>query len=249
MGPAEVTAEHGLDIGPHPHMGLQTVTYLISGEALHRDSLGTEQLIKPGQVNLMTAGRGVSHSEEATGRFNGTLHGLQLWIAQPERTRHDAPAFEHHSALPRIESSGCVATILVGEFEGVRSPARHDTPIVGVEFDLTSRTGAALREDFEYGAIVLEGSIALNGTLLTPGQLGYLPIGNDAIEFDALERARVMLLGGVPFESEIVMWWNFVGRSRDEIDEGFAAWQSDDGRFGTVASPLHRITTPAPFWT
>lgn len=248
MGPAQVTKEHGLDIGPHPHMGLQTVTYLVNGEALHHDSLGTEQLIKPGQLNLMTAGDGVSHSEEATGQYEGTLQGIQLWIAQPEATRHLAPAFEHHGDLPRIERGDTLATVLVGEFCEVSSPARHDTDLVGVELRVNSRVNLALRSDFEYAAIVLEGWLGVNGAVLEPGHLGYLATGNEEIEFDAVEPARVMLLGGIPFESEILMWWNFVARSRAEIDEGFESWRTDDGRFGTVTSALDRINTPAPFW-
>ncbi|MHB1252353.1 MAG: pirin family protein, partial [Acidimicrobiales bacterium] len=132
IGPAAVTNDHGLDIGPHPHTGLQTVTYLVRGEAVHRDSLGSEQLITPGQLNLMTAGQGVSHSEEATGHYEGDLHGIQLWIAQPDATRHAPAAFEHHAQLPRISIDRTLATVLVGEFHGVHSPARHDSALVGV---------------------------------------------------------------------------------------------------------------------
>lgn len=248
MGPAQVTKEHGLDIGPHPHMGLQTVTYLVSGEALHHDSLGTEQLITPGQLNLMTAGQGVSHSEEATGQYEGSLQGIQLWIAQPDATRHLAPAFEHHGELPRIELSDTKATVLVGEFCGVSSPARHDTALMGVELQINNRVSLPLRSDFEYAFIVLEGVIALDGTSLEPGHLGYLAPASDEIELDAFEPARVMLLGGIPFESEILMWWNFVARSRTEVDQAFDSWCDDDGRFGEVVSHLERINTPAPFW-
>lgn len=248
LGPAQVTKEHGLDIGPHPHSGLQTVTYLVNGEALHRDSLGTEQLITPGQLNLMTAGRGVAHSEEATGQYEGTLQGIQLWIAQPETTRHLEPAFEHHGALPRIEIGDTVATILVGEFCGVTSPARRDSALVGVEVRCARRANFALRTDFEHAFIALEGRLSVNGEELSPGRLAYLGLGSDEIEFDAFEPSKVMILGGVPFESELVMWWNFVARSRDEIDEAFTSWKDDDGRFGTVASALSRIDTPPPFW-
>jgi redox-sensitive bicupin YhaK (pirin superfamily) len=248
MGPATMTKEHGLDIGPHPHMGLQTVTYLIDGEALHHDSLGTEQLITPGQLNLMTAGKGVSHSEEATRQYEGSLEGIQLWIAQPDATRNLAPAFEHLSDLPRIESKNTVATVLVGEFCGVTSAARHDTALMGIDLKIDGRATFPLRVDFEYAAIVLEGSIMLNGTFLEPGYLGYLAPGNDQIDFDSLEPSRVIVLGGVPFENNIEMWWNFVARSRNEIDEAFTSWRDDDGRFGTVTSTLGRIDTPAPFW-
>src|SRR5690242_13129495 len=136
MGPGRVSETHGLDIGPHPHMGLQTVTWLLRGVVLHRDSLGSEQEIRPGQLNLMTAGRGVSHSEETTGIHRGELHGIQLWVAQPESTRDADPAFEHHDLLPEAELGNGVATVLIGVFLGARSTARRDTEHVGVDLDL-----------------------------------------------------------------------------------------------------------------
>ena len=122
MGPTTVTADRGIDIAPHPHIGLQTVTWLLSGEAVHRDSLGSEQTIRPGQLNLMTAGHGVSHSEEATGRYSGELYGAQLWIAQPRATRDGDAAFEHHPDLPKVDLGGAVATVLVGTLAGTESP-------------------------------------------------------------------------------------------------------------------------------
>src|SRR4051812_47497136 len=129
MGPADVTENSGLDVGPHPHIGLQTVTWLVDGQVLHRDSLGSEQVIKPGQLNLMTSGGAVSHAEEATGEYRGHLEGIQLWVALPEATRHGDAAFEHHAELPRGEVDGGVVTVLVGEFGDLASPARHDTPL------------------------------------------------------------------------------------------------------------------------
>ena len=248
MGPADVTKKHGLDIGPPPHAGLQTVTWLVSGEAVHHDSLGTEQLIAPGQLNLMTAGKGVSHSEEATGQYEGSLHGIQLWIAQPDATRGLAPAFEHHGELPRLEMANLGATVLVGSFEGVTSPARHDTDLVGLELVVRGPTVLPLRRDYEYAIIVLEGALLVRDQLLEPGHLGYLSSGDDELFVDASPFARAMFLGGVPFKSEVLMWWNFVARSRQEIDDAFTSWRNDDGRFGTVTSPLSRIETTAPYW-
>jgi redox-sensitive bicupin YhaK (pirin superfamily) len=248
MGPARVTKEHGLDIGPHPHTGLQTVTWLVNGEAVHHDSLGTEQLIAPGQLNLMTAGFGVSHSEEATGQYEGQLQGIQLWIAQPDATRHLEPAFEHHRDLPRIEIDDADVTVLVGEWWSVRSAARHDTELVGAELVLRGPLSVPLRPTFEYCVIVLEGSLLIDGDILQPGQLGYLGSGADEIFLDVREATKAMILGGVPFESDILMWWNFVARSRAEIDEAFRAWHDMEERFGTVASSLSRIETPPPFW-
>lgn len=140
MGPVNVTEGTGPDVGPHPHMGLHTVTWLVDGQMLHKDSLGSEQVIRPGQLNLMTAGAGIAHAEEATGQYVGTMQGLQLWAAQPEHTRHGASAFEHHASLPQVELDGGTATVLVGELAGAVSSARRDTELVGAEFALHSRT-------------------------------------------------------------------------------------------------------------
>src|SRR4051794_22685571 len=176
MGPADVTENSGLDVGPHPHMGLQTVTWLLAGEALHHDSLGSEQLIAPGQLNLMTAGGGVAHSEEATGSYSGRLHGIQLWVAQPEQTRHGAAAFEHHGDLPRTALDGADATVLVGELDGVQSPARRDSELLGVDVEAGAGASVTLpvRRDFEHALVVLEGAVTIGGTTLTPGHLGYV---------------------------------------------------------------------------
>jgi len=248
LGPGEVTRDSGLDIGPHPHTGLQTVTWLIDGEALHRDSLGSEQIIAPGQLNLMTAGRGVAHAEEATVDYTGPVQGIQLWVALPDSTRSGPASFEHHARLPVIESRGGLATVLVGDFSGVSSPARHDTPLVGVDLALLSATSLPLRTDFEYAFIVLEGALAIGGVPLEPGNLGYLAPGLDEIALDVLQPTRAILLGGEPFREPVLMWWNFVARSRDEIDAAYASWTNRDGRFGDVASALARIDTPAPYW-
>src|SRR3954465_5907487 len=147
MGPADVTESSGLDVGPHPHIGLQTVTWLLDGQALHHDSLGSEQLIEPGQLNLMTSGGAVAHAEEATGHYRGTLEGIQLWVALPEATRHGAAAFEHHAALPQGECAGAAAPVLLGEYAGLRSPARTDTPLVGVDLEVRDRASLPLRQD------------------------------------------------------------------------------------------------------
>src|SRR3954463_4902902 len=166
MGPADVTENSGLDVGPHPHMGLQTVTWLLAGEALHHDSLGSEQLIAPGQLNLMTAGGGVAHAEEATGSYSGRLHGIQLWVAQPQETRHGDAAFEHHAELPRVDLRGADATVLVGEIDGVASPARRDTELVGVDIATGNGVDVALpvRRDFEHALVVLEGALTIGST-------------------------------------------------------------------------------------
>ena len=251
MGPAAVTADRGVDIGPHPHIGLQTVTWLAAGEILHRDSLGSEQVIRPGQLNLMTAGIGVAHSEEATGAYAGELHGIQLWVAQPESTRNGRPAFEHHTELPRVElGRHADATVFVGDFAGAQSPARRDTDHTGVDVVLRGAAVLPLRSDYEHAIVVLDGAVDVEGRAVTPGHLAYLGSGRDELGVRAGDTgaARLVLLGGVPFDDEILMWWNFVARTRDEVDEARAAWQAFDHRFGVVASALARIDAPEPMW-
>jgi redox-sensitive bicupin YhaK (pirin superfamily) len=249
VGPAEVTQTAGMDIGPHPHTSLQTVTWLVEGEVLHRDSLGSEQLIRPGQLNLMTAGQGVAHSEEASAGYAGTLHGIQLWVAQPEHTRHGPPAFEHHASLPRTDLGNARLTVLVGAFGGVESPARHDTPLVGVDAVMRGGPGEwPLRSEFEYALIVLDGAIDLGQQVVEPGQLAYLGQGRDVLRLSVREPSRALLLGGEPLDEPLLMWWNFVGRTREEIEMACAQWQAEDPRFGRVASPLARIPAPPLAW-
>lgn len=249
MGPASVTAERGLDVGPHPHIGLQTATWLLEGEALHRDSLGTEQLLRPRELNLMTAGRGVSHSEEATGSYSGRLHGVQLWIAQPEATRHGDPAFEHHAALPSVEVGSAEVTVFVGELAGIGSPARRDTDHFGA--DLAVRAGTTtlpLDPRHEHALVLFDGSVSVDGSAVVPGQLAYLGQGRDELVLDARDEARGLLIGGVPFPDKILMWWNYVARTQDEVTEAHRDWTAGHDRFGTVASPLDRIDTGPPPW-
>jgi redox-sensitive bicupin YhaK (pirin superfamily) len=249
MGPGSVPEQHGLDVGPHPHIGLQTVTWLLLGELLHRDSLGSEQVIRPGQLNLMTAGHGVAHSEEATGSYRGELHGVQLWVAQPSTTRHGPAAFEHRAQLPSFELANGVGTVVVGEFEGKASPARRDTDHAGIDLDL--RPGVVdlpLDARYEWALVVFEGALAVGDCTVTPGHLAYLGTGRQDVRLEAREPARALLVGGVPFPEPILMWWNYVGRERAEITEAHRQWTEGSERFGRVASPLPRIDTGPPPW-
>ncbi len=251
MGPVPDGGGVGTGIGPHPHIGLQTVTWLVEGEMLHRDSLGVEQLIRPGQLNLMTAGRGVAHAEEGTAGSGGRpKHGIQLWVAQPEATRDGDPDFEHHAELPRVELAAGEAAVLVGTFAGVTSPARADTDHLGAELALRpGRSTIPLRPEHEHALVVLDGSVDVEGEAVVPGFLAYLGTGRDELGLEATEPARVLLLGGTPFESEILMWWNFVARTREEVAAARVAWQADDqDRFGPVTSVLDRIDAPGLPW-
>jgi quercetin 2,3-dioxygenase len=250
MGPAQVTEDRGPDIGPHPHIGLQTVTWLMAGEILHRDSLGTEQLIRPGQLNLMTAGHGVSHAEEGTGSYQGTLHGVQLWVAQPSATRDGTPAFGHHADLPQVELDGCIATVMVGDLAGATSPARHDTDHVGIDVDFPHAGSGVLPMElgYEYAIVVTSGAVSLDDTVIEPGHLAYLGTGRDECRLTVAGPARALLIGGTPFEEPVLMWWNFVARTKDEITRARHDWATGDQRFGQVDSALGRMDVGPPPW-
>ena len=234
-------------IGPHPHIGLQTVTWLLDGELLHLDSLGSEQSIRPGQLNLMTAGHGVAHAEERPGR--GGLHGIQLWIAQPEVTRHGEPAFEHHAELPMLDVKDGEVTVLVGTLGAVESPARRDTDHVGAELRVGGTIELPLAEAFEHALLPVVGELVVDGTPVPPAHLAHLGAGRASATIAARQPSVALLLGGAPFPDELVMWWNYVGRSREEISQAHDDWTARHDRFGTVRSSLAAIDVPPPPWS
>ncbi len=251
FGPVPPTGPGGgMRVGPHPHTGLQTVTWLVEGEVVHTDSLGSEQLIRPGQLNLMTAGRGVAHAEQTPASYGGVLHGIQLWIAQPDITRYHVPAFAHHAEPPIAEYGPCRATVLIGNLAGVRSPAQRDMGVLGVELATATRTDVFLPVDaqFEHGLIVLAGEVTVGDDLVRPGVLAYLGRGRDELMFAMLGNSRALLLGGWPFTEDLLMWWNFVARTRGEIEQAWTEWERGTARFGRVVSELGRIPAPRPSW-
>ena len=241
-GPEDITGTPGMRVPPHPHTGLQTVSWLVDGHVLHRDTLGSEQLIRPGQLNLMTAGRGIAHSEESARGTPPILHGVQLWVALPHQDRMVEPDFAHLPELPVISGgtlgSGGQVTVIMGELAGAVSPARTYTPLLGAEVRLNPGGAVTLplRPDFEHAALCLSGTVTVDEVALGPGPLLYLGCGRSELTLrDAGESevpGRVLLLGGEPFEEQIIMWWNFVGRSHDEIVEMRADWEGQ--RFGAV---------------
>jgi redox-sensitive bicupin YhaK (pirin superfamily) len=236
FGPQSVINMPGMQVPPHPHMGLQTVTWLLEGEVLHRDSVGSLQTIHPGQLNLMTAGHGIAHSEESPAEHPPSLHGLQLWVALPAAAKDGTARFDHHENLPRTTFDGGAATVVMGEFGGLTSPALTFSPLVGV--DLLLDPGASielpLRPDFEYAMVVMAGAVSVDGTPVEPHSLLYL--GENLHSSRVQGGARLFLIGGEPFAEELVMWWNFVGRSHEDIAEARAAWGDGERseRFGTV---------------
>ena len=244
-GPFEAPAGVG-GIGPHPHIGLQTVTWMIAGELLHRDSLGTEQLIRTGQLNLMTAGAGIVHAEENTSA--GRVELAQLWIAQPAATRDGPGEFEHHAELPEVDLGGGTATVLVGSLYDAVSPARRDTDHVGVQLLVRSQLVVPADPGYEYAVVPMDASVEVEGHPVEPGRLVYLGPGRDEIPVRVVEPARVVLLGGVPFEEPIMMWWNYVARTRQEITVAHADWTQRRDRFKIPASQLAPIDVAPPLW-
>ena len=226
----------GMRVGPHPHMGLQTVSWLYAGAVLHRDSLGCRQLIHPGELNLMTSGHGISHSEESPQPHPHALHGLQFWIALPDAARHMAPAFEHHAVLPVIARSGMRLTLVIGEGVGERSPARVHSPLAGFDVQLsdTGRRPLPLNPAFEYALLVTAGELSAADTRMQPGTLYYLGSGRDTLTLDNAAPARAFLFGGAPLREEVLLWWNFVARSTAEMQAARAEWQAGGARFGEV---------------
>jgi hypothetical protein len=236
FGPDDVRGRPGMQVPPHPHTGLQTVTWLVAGEILHRDSLGSAQPVVPGQLNLMTAGHGIAHAEQSPPDHPPGIHGLQLWVALPEPVRHDGARFEHHPALPVHDDGDAAVTVVVGELGTVRSPARTHTPLVGaqVRFDRAGRVRLPLDRDFEYGVLVMSGVVRVVGVTLAPGALLYLGRGGSELAVDTAQPACLFLLGGEPFDEPLVMWWNFVGRSHEEVVQAREDWMAGR-RFGAVA--------------
>jgi quercetin 2,3-dioxygenase len=245
-GPASVDGVAGMQVPPHPHIGLQTVTWLIAGTVLHRDSLGSEQLIRPGQLNLMTAGRGIAHSEESPEDHDPWLHGVQLWLALPDAHRQVAPDFEHHAELPAARLGGLDATVFAGSLAGVTSPARVFSGVVGAELSAPAdaRGAVPLAPQHEHVLFAAFGTAAADGTGLRPGCLLYLPPGRESVDIAAREGARLFLLGGEPLGETLLMWWNFVGRTPGDIATAARDWATGR-RFGAVAG-YHGAPLAAP---
>ena len=235
-GPEDVSASAGMRVPPHPHTGLQTVSWLVDGDVLHRDSLGSHQFLKPGQLSLMTAGRGISHSEESPHHRSPLLHGVQLWVALPEHDRSVDPHFEHHSHLPKLTDTGVSITVIMGSLGHAASAAQVYSPLVGAEAVLANGVDVQLplRPEFEHAVLTLSGIVDVDGVELVPGPLLYLGTGRSDLALRAHGPSRLLLLGGEPFEEQIVMWWNFVGRSHEEIVGFRTEWAASNERFGHV---------------
>ncbi|GAA6132257.1 pirin family protein [Halopseudomonas sabulinigri] len=249
-GPAHFAAGEGMHVGAHPHTCLQTFTWMIEGEVLHRDSLGNEQIIRPGEVNLMTAGRGITHTEDSLASTD-RLHAAQLWIALPQALGDCAPAFAHYPELPRWQAQGVEHSLLVGVYAGQESPVEVHSPLLAM--DLASTAGGALQLDlnaqFEHGILLLEGELSIGTEVFSENQLGYIGRGHENLKLQMSPGCRAILLGGEPFADEILMFWNFVGYSKPQIAQAWRDWQAGDPRFGRV--PGHDgqpLAAPALPW-
>ncbi|WP_432122185.1 pirin family protein [Streptomyces sp. S1] len=246
-GPDDVAESGGMDVAPHPHIGLQTVSWLFAGEIEHRDSLGSHALVRPGELNLMTGGRGISHSEVSTARTT-LLHGVQLWVALPGEHRNAARDFQHY-APGTVRLDWADVRVFLGSLAGETSPVRTFTPLLGAELLLDPGATVTLATDpaFEHGLLVDEGAVRLSGTLLHPAELGYTAPGSTTLTLTNASDApaRTVLLGGPPFGEEIVMWWNFVGRTDEEIRQAREDWAAASDRFGEVTGyPGARLPAP-----
>jgi quercetin 2,3-dioxygenase len=235
-GPDDIGAGSGMQVAPHPHTGLQTVSWLLEGAVHHRDSLGSDVHFGPGELALMTAGHGIAHSEQSPVSHPRFLHGAQLWVVLPDSVRETAPEFAHHATLPGFSSDGLTSTVIMGSFGGATSPGTAYTPLVGVDLDLAAGADVEvpLEPDFEYGLLASSGSATVEDAPLGRGAMLYLGTGRKSLRLRTSEATRLLLLGGEPFDEQIVMWWNFVGRSGEEIADYAERWNAEDQRFGAV---------------
>lgn len=246
-GPTVLSEGEDFLVGPHPHIGLQTFTWMLEGEMEHLDSLGYKQLIRPYEINLMTAGKGISHVEKSPEGHSSRLHTAQLWIALPDSHRHIDPAFDHYENLPLIEQDGCQFTVLAGDFLGQHSPVKVYSNMVGV--DIRAQNAAAtqfsLNPEFEYGILVLHGSATIEGETVQPDELIYLGQQRNELSITLAENTRLLLLGGEPFAEDIIVWWNFVARTTEEIQQATVDWKTSN-RFGEIKEfNDHRLIAPA----
>ncbi|MBA2955697.1 pirin family protein [Nocardioides sp. MAH-18] len=252
-GPDDVADTGGMVVPPHPHTGLQTVSWLFAGEVEHRDSAGHHAMVRPGEVNLMTAGRGISHSEVSP-ESTTTLHGAQLWVALPDSARHTDPGFAHHAPAP-VHGDGYEARVFLGSLLGDTSPVETFTPLLGAELRLDGAATVVLDVDpaYELGVLVDTGVVEVEGVEAKAGDLAYVPPGRDLLTLAAHDHpARLLLLGGPPFGEPIVMWWNIVARTHEEVVAWRAEWQAQithdglvDGWFGVPVGD-ERPPIPAP---
>ena len=251
FGPTDVRDQAGMAVPPHPHLGLQTVSWLVQGTVLHRDSLGTTSLVEPGRAAVMNAGNGIAHSENSPPDHGPVLHGAQLWVALPEQARNGGHSFILHAQAPAWDTPGLRARVFIGQLGTTVAPAQGVTPLLGVELapETSARRGGSVPLDpaYEHVLVPLVGAVGACGEDVHSGQAIYLGTDRDQVDLELTAGARVLLLGGLPFDEEIVMWWNFVARTHEEIEQARQQWNAGgDPRFGEVSHypGPERLTAP-----
>jgi hypothetical protein len=256
FGPLSFSDAKPMDVAPHPHIGLQTVSWLLQGEIVHNDSLGGEALLRPGGINVMTSGSGIAHAEETPPKNSGLLNGVQLWVALPDDARNGQASFQHIEKVPVVEQAGGKASVFAGSMLGHTSPAKHFSPILGMEIKVcpNARLELPLEPSFEHAALLLTGDAEIDRQAIDSTGLSYLGTSRSSVDLKSRDGCRVLLVGGPPFPEKILMWWNFVARTPEEIAHARSDWQHHQ-RFGKVkaykgqrldAPPLQRFAPPNP---
>jgi redox-sensitive bicupin YhaK (pirin superfamily) len=237
FGPLTFTEGMPMDVAPHPHIGLQTVTWLLDGEVLHDDSLGHESVLRPGGLNVMTSGSGIAHAERTPADNTGRLNGVQLWTALPDEHRQAPASFQHVSDVPALEFAGAVVYVFSGRLETAISPAHHYSELLGADIEVHPGGAATipLRPSYEYAVLILTGGCSLDGQRLDNRVLYYLGTQRFEATISSTGGARVLLIGGPPFPETILMWWNFVARTPEEIRDARMDWEKHR-RFGEVTA-------------
>ena len=246
FGPLSFSDQKPMDVAPHPHTGLQTVTWLLEGEVLHDDSLGCEATARPGGVNVMTSGRGIAHAEQTPRTNSGRLNGAQLWVALPDEHRHVEPSFDGIERVPLIETPGGITQVFAGSLAGVTSPGRHFSELLGADLQVHpgSDISIELRPNYEHAVLVVDGDLSVDGEPLEQRMLYYLGVHRTSVSFSSRSGGRALFIGGPPFNEKILMWWNFVARTPEEIAEARADWEAGR-RFGEVRG-THDARLAAP---
>lgn len=253
-GPDDVSLTGGMDVAPHPHTGLQTVTWLFEGEVTHHDAGGNHAVVMPGEVNLMTAGAGICHSEVST-TSTTILHGVQLWTVLPDKDRNGPRRFDHF-APEEVAVDGGTVRVFLGDLFGQSSPVPTFTPLVGAEIHINPGETITfdINPDYEHGLLVDAGEVQLEGINVRPAELAYTGINETQLRIKntGTTPARTLLIGGEPFKEDIVMWWNSIGRDHAEIEVYREEWENHSDRFGAThgyvshdRDGLHRLPAPA----